>query len=406
LYKKTTLDNGLRVLSYNIPQANSFALGLFVNSGSREDFQNHEGIAHFLEHSVFRRTKGKTSKKISQEFENLGAYTNAFTTKETICFYVRALPDNFQKIIKLLYDITINPIFLDKDIDKERKIINEELKSYYDDPEELILDYSDEIIFRNSNLSHPIIGTEQSLLNINKDELERFHQLHLNAKNLIISIVSNIEHDKIIDIINKIFKLKNNSIFNNNRSISTYKPENLIVEKDYAQNHFLFSTRSCKFSDNEKYALSALSFLLGEGNSSILNYSLREKFGLVYSVYSNLQFYSDTGVFSIYAGSENKNIDRIKSIIENEFYKLSQKQFSEKELNLAKQQLKASAIMSIENFSDLMQDIAKNEMMNQQYLNTNEIFNKIDEISIDLLNELVERYMKNDIWSKIIFKIT
>ena len=405
MYNKTVLDNGLRIVSYQIPTAQSYSLGVFVNSGSRDDFENCEGIAHFLEHCVFRRTRNKTSKKISREFENLGAYTNAFTTKEITCFYVRALPDNFSKILKLIYDITITPVFADKDIDKERKIINEEIKSYYDDPEELILDYADDIIFKDSSLAHPIIGTEESIGNINSQKLGEFHQQHFEPQNMLISVVGNFDHNKLVDKISKVFNYPNNQHFENNRAISTYSPDTKQFDMEYAQNHFLYCTRSCNYSADEKYSLSALNFLLGEGNSSRLNLNLREKHGLVYTVYSNVQLYTDTGVFSIYAGSENKNIGKIQNIIESEMLKLSKDKITEKELFLAKQQLKSAAVMSIESYSELMQDIAKCELMNQAYLSTEDIYRKIDSISTDEVNNIIEKYMNLDKWSKIIFKI-
>lgn len=411
MYNKTKLSSGLRLVSYNIPTAKSFSLGVFVNSGSRDDFEECHGVAHFIEHCVFRRIKNKTSKAISREFDKLGAYNNAFTTKEIICFYLRALPDNLVKLLKLMYEITINPVFDDRDINKERKIITEEIKSYYDDPEELILDYADEVIFSDSTMAHPIIGTEETIKNINADTLNRFHDIHFSPENMVIAIVGNFEHKYLVDTIEKIFTWKGHTPSNGllqtakQRALHTYKPATKTFEMDYAQNHFLYCTRACNYSSEEKFALAALNFLLGEGNSSRLNMTLREKFGLVYTVYSNIQLLSDTGVFSIYAGSENKNIGKIQSIIETEIAKLMKTKISEKELKLAKQQLKSSAVMSIESYSDLMQDIAKCELMNQSYHTTEDIIKKIDDIHLDTINEAVEKYMNIDIWSKIIFNI-
>lgn len=411
MYNKTKLSSGLRLVSYNIPTAKSFSLGVFVNSGSRDDFKECHGVAHFIEHCVFRRIKNKTSKAISREFDKLGAYNNAFTTKEIICFYLRALPDNLVKLLKLMYEITINPVFDDRDINKERKIINEEIKSYYDDPEELILDYADEVIFSDSTMAHPIIGTEETIKNINADTLNRFHDIHFSPENMVIALVGNFEHKYLVDTIEKIFTWKGHTPSNGllqtakQRALHTYKPAKKTFEMDYAQNHFLYCTRACNYSSEEKFALAALNFLLGEGNSSRLNMTLREKFGLVYTVYSNIQLLSDTGVFSIYAGSENKNIGKIQSIIETEIAKLMKTKISEKELKLAKQQLKSSAVMSIESYSDLMQDIAKCELMNQSYHTTENIIKKIDDIQLDTINEAVEKYMNIDIWSKIIFNI-
>ncbi len=406
MYSKTVLENGLRIISEQIPGAKSFSLGVCVDAGSRDDFQNCDGLAHFVEHSVFRRTKNKTSKKISEEFESLGAYTNAFTTKEITCFYVRALSGNFQKILNLLFDITIEPVFVDKDVNKERSIITEEIKSYYDDPEELIMDFADEAIFANSDLAHPIIGSEESVQNISATDVAKFHSQYFVPNNLILSCVGDIPHNLLVKYAEKRFgKIANKELIKPKSELSVYNPSKIIVDKDYAQNHLLYCKRICPYSSEERFPMTALNFILGEGMSSRLNITLREKYGMVYSVYSNLHFFSDSGVLSVYAGSERKNIARIENIIETEIKKLIANKITDKELSRAKEQLKASTIMSMESLSSRMQNLAKSEFMLGRNQDADELIEHINAINMESMNNVIEKYLELSNWSEIIFKI-
>lgn len=403
-YQKTTLDNGLRIISEEVPNAHSFAFGVCVYVGSRDDFETKEGIAHFVEHSVFRRIKGKTSKTISAEFESLGAYTNAFTTKEVICFYVRALNTNFRKILNLMYNITINPIFVKKDIDKERDIIIEEIKSYYDEPEELIMDFADSALFNGHRLAHPIIGTEESVANINETDVDSFHKTYFNPDNIIISCAGSIPHREIVSAVKNTFgKVAAKQTVKNKVKPIMNLTQDLTFDKDYAQNHLLYCTQIEGYNSDERYTMTALNFILGEGMSSRLNSVLRERHGLVYTVYSNLHFFSDSGVLSIYAGSEKRNTNRIKSLIESELNKLVKGGISDKELHRAKEQLKANTIMALESLSSRMQNLAKSEFLISKYESAELLINQIEIITMDDINNCITKYLANTNWTKILF---
>jgi predicted Zn-dependent peptidase len=405
-YNKTVLSNGLKVISEQTPFSKSFALGVCVNVGSRDDFKEAEGIAHFVEHAVFRRTKNKTSKKISEEFESLGAYTNAFTTKEVICFYARALTPNFKKIIDLIYDITIEPVFVDKDVDKERSIIIEEIKSYLDDPEELIMDFADESLFKGHELAHPIIGYESSVEKIDADLIKKFHDKFFVSENIVLAFTGNIEHEELVKYAEKKFgKIPRKGVQKENVLPALSIKERVTIDKDYSQNHILYCRQVTGFSSTERYALTALNFILGEGMSSRINIALRERYGMVYTAYSNLHFFSDSGAFSIYAGSERNNIKRIEQVIEAETKKLKEFKISDKELNRAKEQLKANTVMALESMSSRMQNLAKSEFLLNRFQHNEELMNLIDSVNQDQINDIIDKYLTIQDWSEIVFKI-
>jgi predicted Zn-dependent peptidase len=202
---KTQLNNGLIIISEFVPNISSFAAGICVNVGSRDDYDDKKGLAHFMEHSAFRHTKNRTAKQIANEFENLGAYSNAFTTKDITCYYVRAMTEHFAETFKLISDVATNTKFVKKEIEKEKLIILEEIKSYEDDPEEHICDLIDTLVFADTSLSSPIIGSQQSVINITISDLEKFHSEFYYPANMIIAVVGNIEHNEIIKLANKYF---------------------------------------------------------------------------------------------------------------------------------------------------------------------------------------------------------
>ena len=186
-YNKTTLPNGIKIITEEIPTVESFALGICINAGSRDEPKDFPGLAHFLEHSAFRHTKKRSSRQIASQFESLGAYTNAFTTKEITCFYVRALKSHFKKTLELLTDVALNPVFKEKDINKERAIIIEEINSYEDDPEEMIFDYGDKLIFGGHTLGIPIPGTKESVSKISSNETTQYSFILVSSQHQHLS---------------------------------------------------------------------------------------------------------------------------------------------------------------------------------------------------------------------------
>lgn len=405
-YNFSVLPNGLRVVTQYIPDAVSFSLGICINSGSRDDFEGCDGLAHFVEHTVFRRTKRMNSRQISEEFENKGAYSNAYTTKESICLYVKGLKEYFTDVLRLMYEISFEPVFAPEDIEKERSIIIEEIKSYYDDPEELIIDYGDSVLYKNSRLEHPILGSEKSVKSISYLDIRRFHSQFFKPSNMLISCVGNISSEEMLNALDELFaQIPASDCEKPRPELPLYIPGVQILPKDYAQNHFFYCRRVCNFTSDDRFPLMALNFILGDGVSSRLNQRIREQLGLVYTVYSSLQCFSDSGVLSIYAGSETGSIEKIAANIETEINKLLESNVTPAELARAKTQLKSTSLMSVENYSNFMQDTAKSVLLSGNSPSISEMIEKIEAISENDISKIIDKYLKISEWSKIIFKI-
>ncbi len=403
-FNKFTLANGLRIYSENVPSSQSFALGIGINAGSRDDFEGREGLAHFVEHAVFRRTKTRTSKKISLEFEQLGAYFNAFTTKEFTCFYVRALNSNFSKVFRILADIVFNPVFRSADVEKERNIILEEISSYEDDPEELIHDCGEELIFPSHRLGHPIAGKSETVKNISVDDLAKFHSTLFVPSNIVVSFTGSIPFEKVCNESNKILSgvasgQESSREVRQLLSLTQRKQE----QRDFQQAHFYFGKVLPGAQSKERYTLAALNIILGDGMSSRLHQVMRESHSLVYSVYSSTAFHSDLGNISVYAGSDKGNQKKIIKLFYDELLKLYEKGISPRELDRAKQQLKSGAIMALENLSDRMQAIIKSLFTLGRYESIEETINEIDSLTMERVGFSILNHFNPEEWSELVF---
>jgi predicted Zn-dependent peptidase len=399
-FKRTTLDNGIKILTEQVPSVSSFALGISINTGSRDDWQGYYGLAHFLEHAGYRHTHKRTSRQIASLFERLGAYTNAFTTKEITCYYVRALKPNFKKTLELITDVALFPIFIDEEIEKEKLIILDEIKSYYDDPEEYIFDLGEEILFDGNGLAHPITGVEADVEKITPVELFNFHKEQYGPENIIFSIAGNIDHDFAVE---KISKLLENYKFDNTerkREAPTINPaKSESIEANFQQSHLLMFRRVGGVDSKERYPLAALNVLLGDGMSSRLYRQLRENHGLAYNIYSNVQLMTDCGGLFIYAGTEKKHLKKAERLIFKEMKKIIDSRIPNVEMIRIKEQLKSSTIMAMESMSTRMQSLAKSEFSLGYYEDIQETIARIEELSIDDIRNVAERYLKSDGWN-------
>ena len=404
-FNRLDLDNGLIALNEEINFAQSIALGIFVKAGSRDDIKELAGLAHFTEHLAFRGTKTRTARKLALEFESLGAYTNAYTAKEYTCYYVRSLKRHFGEVFNLLADIILNPIFEESDFKKEKSIIIEEVKSLQDEAEELILDLSDAALFGENTLGCPITGTIETVKKIEISDIEKFRNKFYSANNIIIALSGDISTEEFQNLVKKHFDDKKNESLNNARITPTFaeKTENIYI-KPFQQAHLLLQTPINCSSLKEKYSMAALNSLLGDGMSSRLNRTVREKEGLVYSIYSSIQHFSDCGVFSIYAGLDSSNLDFALEIIEKEFDKLVQKPPGKSELSRAKEQLKTNTIIALESVSERMQTLAKNEIEGVGFESLTQILDSIDSITAADIEELISNYLTFNKWHKTIIK--
>lgn len=393
MYKTHTLSNGLTIIGEEIPYLKSITLGVWVNAGSRIENEELGGISHFIEHMLFKGTKNRTSKGIASTIDNLGGQINAFTSKECTCYYVKLLDEHIDIGIDILSDMFLNPLFDEKDIDKERQVIIEELKMYEDSPEDLVYDLLMEGIYKTDALGMNIIGTEESLYNMNRNTIKDYFNKYYVASNSVISISGNFKFEEMVKLIESKFK----DLAMGNVDIKITEPEFhpcfITRNKDTEQVNLAISLKAIPLEDREDaYALSIINNIFGGSISSRLFQNIRENKGLVYSIYSAPSLYRKSGELGIYASMSNENLKKVYNLVLEEIDNLRQNHLTDKEIKESKEQLKGSYILGLESTSSRMMSIGKAMVLTKKVKNPNDIIesiNNIDKARIDLIIDKV-----------------
>ncbi|EQK47443.1 M16 family metallopeptidase [Paraclostridium bifermentans] len=393
MYKTHTLSNGLTIIGEEIPYLKSITLGVWVNAGSRIENEELGGISHFIEHMLFKGTKNRTSKEIASTIDNLGGQINAFTSKECTCYYVKLLDEHIDIGIDILSDMFLNPLFDEKDIDKERQVIIEELKMYEDSPEDLVYDLLMEGIYKTDALGMNIIGTEESLYNMNRNTIKDYFNKYYVASNSVISISGNFKFEEMVKLIESKFK----DLAMGNVDIKITEPEFhpcfIARNKDTEQVNLAISLKAIPLEYREDaYALSIINNIFGGSISSRLFQNIRENKGLVYSIYSAPSLYRKSGELGIYASMSNENLKKVYNLVLEEIDNLRQNHLTDKEIKESKEQLKGSYILGLESTSSRMMSIGKAMVLTKKVKNPNDIIesiNNIDKARIDLIIDKV-----------------
>lgn len=392
-YKITVLPGGVKIISEYIPHFKSFSLGFWINVGSRDENSRNNGITHFIEHMIFKGTKNRTAKQISDAIESYGGYLNAFTSKEETCVYVRGLENNFNLYFDVLSDLIQNPLFKDLHIKKEAGVVIDELRDIEDNPEELIFDKFEEKIFAGNSLSYPIIGTEKNILSFNSTLLHQFHKKFYRADNLLIVSSGCIQHEKIVELAQKSLSLKSGNSNQKRKTFVKNFAEDFFVEKDTNQIHTIIGKTSFGFNDERRTILKILTTLLGEGSSSRLFQAVREKLGITYQINSFLNSYKDVSAFGVYYSTSEKHWEKVYSIINREFKNIIDGKIKDKEIKRVKEYLKGNTILSLENTTNRMIRLANSILHYGKVLTLEETIKKIDSVTKDELIQVANEVL-------------
>lgn len=398
--RRTVLENGLRIVTEEVPYVESFSLGIALKAGSRNDYAEYSGLSHFIEHLTFRSTKHGSSKALASKFEDLGAYANAYTAKEFTYYHIRALRQHFTRTFKLLTDLVIHSEFKNKDIESERSIILEEIKFYQDDPEEVMFDLGERAVFGNHPLSNPITGSIQSVERIGRENLEQYYKEYYNPSNIIITVAGNIKHEEVVSLASSLefvsSGVRNEFVFTPPDDKSSGK---IFVGKPVQQAYLQFGRRISATNSAEKFPLLILNEIFAEGMSSRLQDKLREKNSLAYSLESDLYFYSDCGALYINAVLDKSNIRRAEDITFTEMNKLREGKIFKSEFTRAKEQLKSSLIMESESMTSRMANMIRAEIYNSTRETLDSIIDEIEGISLDDLGKIAGVYYTEGNWN-------
>jgi predicted Zn-dependent peptidase len=405
-YHTHTLSNGLRLihLPTNSPVAYS---GFAVNTGARDEQENEYGMAHFIEHMLFKRTKKRRSWHILNRMEVVGGELNAYTTKEETFIYSIFPELYFERAFELLSDLVFHSCLPEQEAKKEMEVILDEIQSYEDNPSELIYDDFENLLFRGHELGHHILGTPESLEKFTIPQCLTFMHRHYRPDNMVCFSVGNTNFKKIIRLAEKYAgEITNNLSFASRRQQpDTFHHPSLRTGKNTVQAHVILGTQAYSIHNNKRLGLYLLNNMLGgPGMNSRLNLSLREKHGLVYQIDSSLSSYSDTGVFSIYFGSEKQQVEKCIRLVLKELKRLRDNKLTTSQLDAAKKQLKGQLSISGENKENIFLNMGKSFLHYNRYDTQPEVYAKIDALNRDLLWDISNEIFDEKRISHLIFE--
>ena len=383
MIKKHTLDNGLRIVMEKIDYVKSASIGIWVNVGSYNENEETNGLSHFIEHMLFKGTKNRKANEIAEEIDNLGAQMNAYTSKECTSFYVKVLEENINEALDILSDMFFNSLFSPEEIEKEISVVIEEIKMYEDSPEDIVYDKLSEIVFNDSPMAFNILGTEKNLKTFTKDKVKKYMEENYSPSNTVISIAGSFDEEEFIKLIEEKFKHWENKEVKRLNKNSNYQRKVRGINKDLEQLHICIGNKTFGRHDKNYHPLLVLNNLLGGTASSRIFQEVREKKGLVYSIYSFVTNYSDKGIFSIYAAMSYEQVEEALRTILKEMVSIKNGNIKEAEFNRAKQQIKGNFILSLESTSSRMSAIGRRELLYNEILYPDEIIESINNVKID-----------------------
>lgn len=380
-------------------------VGIMLNCGSRDETPETMGLAHFWEHMAFKGTATRSATQIINRIEALGGELNAYTSKDKICFYITIQQGYFTRALELLTDITFHSIFPEKEIEKEKEVILEEMQMYRDAPDDAIQDEFDELLYKGHSLGYNILGTEQTVGSFKKSDFEGFVQQHMDTHQMTVSVVSGLPHSRVLGAISQILGRigEKKATFQRNAFVA-FHPEIKEVKKPIGQAHCLLGGPAPTQNDEERYAFFLLNNLLGgPAMNSRLNMALREKRGMVYTVESQQSAYEDCGSFSIYLATDAKKLDKALKLIKEEADKLIHSPLSPRVLAQAKIQLKGQLAVSDERHRAFMSMMAKSLLDYGTIQTLEELNARIDAVTAETMQQLAYKYMNIDKLSRLCY---
>lgn len=380
-----TLKNGIRLIHQNTGKSEIVHCGIMVNAGTRSEPHGKEGLAHFIEHVLFKGTARRTSMQILNRLETVGGELNAYTSKEETCIHASLQGQYLERAFELISDIMFHSIFPEKEIAKEKEVVLDEIRSYLDNPSEQIFDDYESQLFRNNALGHPILGTAETVKRFTRNDIVNFIRRNYHPSKIVLSVTGDVEFAKVNYLSEKYFGEKTSpSLEENTKKFKRNTTFDHTVKKTTEQTHFITGNVAYSFNDKRRLQMVLLNNILGgPAMNSILSLSVREKYGYTYSIESSYLAYSDTGIFNIYFATEPKLFDKTLGIVHKELAKLRTNKFSATKLSQYKKQLLGQIALAQENKAGIMMALGRSLMNHNKVDTLQTIFAKINAITPD-----------------------
>lgn len=399
MVQETTFDNGVRVVTQQVPGMHTVSIGVWVSNGARCEQPSEHGTAHFIEHLLFKGTHRRTARQITREIDSLGGVLNAFTSYEYVCYYAKALAKTLPQVVDILADMFLHSTFPADEIEKERKVVLQEIKMRDDAPEESIHDRLHQSFWKGHPLGHPILGSDQIIGSITRDTIMEFRNHWYRPSEILIAAAGGVEHRALVELLQESFSCLQPG--EPRRTLQSHGRRTVgrvleLCERDLEQTLICLGTEGLPTSSPERYSLMVLNAILGGGMSSRLFEEIREKRGLAYSVYSYVSSFADAGTLSIYAGSERERSCEAVTIILEEMSRLRDEAVPQDELEAAREQIKGKILMSLESSDSYMSRLARSYLNFGRYQPLDEIMAGFDAVTADDLQQLATRLFRDE----------
>jgi predicted Zn-dependent peptidase len=390
LYRKLVLDNGVRLVTERLPTLKSVTVGIWVNTGSRDEQPSQSGYSHFIEHMFFKGTRSRSAADISREIDALGGEMNAFTTRETTTFYVKVLDQQLKQAIELLADLFHHSRFDPREIEKEKQVVLEEIRMVQDDPEDLVQELHTGQVLGRHPLGRSILGREETIRKLRRGDLMEYIDARYDPTQIVIAVAGNFDQTVVGKMVTRYFGKTRRA---NRPAMTARRPPEVhgglvTKRKPLEQVHLCLGLKGVAAGHRDRYAAYALNSVLGGSMSSRLFQEVREKRGLAYSIYSFLSGYSDVGTITVYAATRPKEVDRVVDLVCREIRGIGEKGVEQKELDRAKNQMKGSLMLSLESSHSRMSKLAKDELVYGRRISLLDMLAHIDRVTTEHVYEI------------------
>ena len=395
--QRHVLPNGLVVVTETMRHVRSVSVGVWIRNGSRREASEQNGLAHFMEHMVFKGTEHRSAESIAREMDSIGGMLDAFTSKEQICFNAKVLDDHLPIAFDIISDLCLRPLFDSDDVAKERQVVLEEIKMDLDNPESLLHEIFTRGFWPEHPLGRPILGTPDTVRQFSREALQTRFREWFAPNHLLVTAAGNVPHEKVLELVQREFgHLTPTGGREQDEPPKTGAPIHVERKKDLEQVHLCLGVPSLPIAHERRFGIALLNNLLGGGMSSRLFQNIREKRGLAYAVFSEITPYSDAGMFTVYAGTAKETVAEVLDLTLAEFRSMKESLVSEEELRRAKNHLKGSLMLSLESTSSRMSNLARQELYFGRFYSLDEILASIEAVTREEVQILAQEFFRTE----------
>lgn len=396
MVKTETFPSGLRLVTETLPHVRSVAIGAWLTRGSRHESDQESGIAHFVEHMLFKGTHRRSARDLAQAIDSVGGQVDAFTSKEYVGYYIKVLDEHVPIALDLLSDMLLNPALAGQDVVREQGVVLEEIKMVEDAPDDLVHEMFAQKFWARHPLGRPILGTADTVASFSPDRLREYFRRTYVAPNLVVAAAGQLDHERLRDQVARAFEPLSSRSSEAGGTVPQVSPGVEERIKDIEQSHVCLGTTAYGERHDDRHAVFVLNTILGGSMSSRLFQHIREERGLAYSVFSNLSTYTDAGMITIYAGCAADKVDEVVSLSLDELDALRKTQVPDEELRRAKDHLKGSVMLGLENTSSRMSHLARQEMVFGRHFSFDEILANIEAVSAGDVQRVAQDLFRDD----------